>query len=236
VALAIALAVVIPGSALAGEPPPSQVSGLVWLDSNKNGVPDPGEPGLPGVAVVVRDGAGQQAGAVRTDAGGRYTATAPAGTFAVCFGLPDVYADYLFTAGNGCVPGAAVVNAGIVAPPNKVAGTVWVDMNKDGLRDDGEPRVAGVTLFILEGTGRVVGRATTGPDGRYEVSNLPDGTFMVCFAVNEVTRPNAGEDDLDSDANPATGCTSPLNLGLGNRENLTVDAGLIPSGGSGSQG
>ncbi len=173
VGLAIALAVAIPGSALADAPPPSQVSGLVWLDSNKNGVADGGEPGVPEVSVVVRDSTGAQVAAATTGATGRYTVAAPAGTFTVCFGLPDGYGDYVFTAGSGCLPGKPTVDAGIVGPPNKLGGAVWVDVNKNGLRDTAEPQVPGVTVVVLDDKGRAIGSATTGADGRYEVNNLP---------------------------------------------------------------
>lgn len=234
--LAIALAIGMAGSATAMQPPPGQVSGVVWLDGNKNGVQDQGEPGVPGVAVVVRDGTGQPVGTATTDAGGRYAAAAPVAGFAVCFGLPDAFADFVYTEGSGCVPGGASIDAGIVSPPNRIGGTVWADLNKNGVREGDEPQVPGVSVLVLDGNGSPIGSATTGGDGRYLVNNLPDGTFTVCFGMstlpdgfadNLITRPNAGGDDLDSDADQVTGCTAPVNLGLGNRENLTVDAGTV---------
>jgi SdrD B-like domain len=236
VILAIALAIGMVGSATAMQPPPGQVSGVVWLDGNKNGVQDTGEPGVPGVAVVVRDSGGQPVGSATTDATGRYAAPAPGAGFAVCFGLPEAYADFLFTQGSGCVSGKPSVDAGIVSPPNRLGGAVWADLNKNGVRDGDEPQVPGVSVVVMDGNARPIGSATTGADGRYRVNNLPDGTFIVCFGMstlpdayadNLITRPNAAGDDLDSDADQVTGCTAPVNLGLGNRENLTVDAGTV---------
>lgn len=235
--LAIALAVVIPGSAVAMEPPPSQVSGLVWFDSNKNGVRDDGEPGVPGVAVIIRDAQGQQVGTATTDAVGTYATPVPGGGFTVCFGLSGAYADYVFTSvADGCAPGGPTVDAGVVSPPNKLGGAVWADLNKNGVQERGEPWIRDVTVVVTDGRGNQLGTATTDAGGRYQVENLPDGTFTVCFGLstlpdayadNLITRPNAGDDIADSDVDQTTGCTAPVNLGPENRENLTVDAGTV---------
>jgi SdrD B-like protein len=238
VVLAVAGLLVMSGSA-AAVPPANQVSGVVWLDSNKNGVRDGGEPGVPGIAVVLRDGTGQQVGSATTEANGKYAVAAPSSGFTVCFGLSGAYADYVFTTpelGTGCVAGTPIVDAGIASPPNKLGGAVWFDANRNGLQDSGEPWIPGVTVVVKDGKGNQIGAATTDAGGRYHVDNLPDGTFTVCFGMstlpdshadNLVTKPNAGDDLVDSDADQTTGCSTPVNLGPDNRENLTVDAGTV---------
>jgi hypothetical protein len=205
------------------------------------------------VSVVVKDGTGKPIGAATTDADGNYLVdNLPDGPFTVCFGLSGL--DYLVTQANvgddtadsdadpatGCtapIPSASLnVDAGLVSPPNRLGGAVWADANRNGLQDSGESLVPGVTVVVKDGRGNQIGAATTDAAGRYRVDNLPDGTFTVCFGMstlpdayadNLVTKPNAGDDIMDSDADQTTGCTTPLNLGPDNRENLTVDAGTV---------
>jgi hypothetical protein len=235
--LAVAGVLIMSGNAVAAQPPATQVVGLVWLDSNKNGAQDVGEPGVRGVAVSVRDGKGQQVGSANTGADGYYALAAPNGTFTVCFGLSGTYADYVFTQlAAECTAGGSRVDAGIVSPPNTLGGAVWADVNSNGVQDAGEPWIPGVTVVVEDAGANPIGAATTDANGRYRVDNLPDGTFTVCFGMstlpdsyadNLITRPNAGDDLVDSDADQRTGCTAPVNLGPDNRENLTVDAGTV---------
>ena len=95
----------------------------------------------------------------------------------------------------------------------------------------------GLALALMAPLAQVTGlvrgsTAATGPAGHYQMGGLPDGTYTVCFGLGgfSVTRPNAGEDDLDSDAEQVNGCTRPVNLGPDNRDNPTVDAGVIAPG------
>lgn len=115
---------------------------------------------------------------------------------------------------------------------NMLGGTVWIDADRDGLRSDNEPPLAWVLVIVADAKGSRIAAAATGPAGHYQVGGLPDGTYTVCFGLGgfSVTRPNAGEDDLDSDAEQVSGCTRPVNLGPDNRDNPTVDAGVIAPG------
>jgi hypothetical protein len=240
--------------------PADRIGDLVWVDLNRDGAQEPGEPGAAGVLVTAirSDGVGY---GTRTDSAGHYLFdNLPDGTYQVCFapaGLPAGYADYELTRphatdgaldsdadlSSGCTPVTTLgdghredlgLDAGLVSPPNRIGDLVWLDTNSNGLQDGDEPGLAGVTVALSDGS-----RTMTGPDGRYVFDDLPDGTFTVCFVLPSgyrFTSVNAGEDSMDSDADPATGCTQPVNLGIGNRDNLTVDAGVVPSGGSASQG
>jgi protocatechuate 3,4-dioxygenase beta subunit len=72
------------------------------------------------------------------------------------------------------------VDAGVL-PALGYGGTLWVDLNGDGIRDPDEPPLAGVTLTIASWYGPVLDvngdpvTATTGPDGRYVFEGLPHG-------------------------------------------------------------
>ncbi len=161
---------------------PATLSGVVFADVNGNGVQDAGEVGLAGVTVQVDAGGG---GAV-------VAATDPAGNFAVA-GLADgahtlnvlpplgttpvgpTFRTVTVT-GGADVPGLTFA----LQPQGKVAGTVFTDLNNNGVRDPGEPGVAGaaVTLDTFR-NGGVDAATTTGADGTFVFVNVPDGAHNV---------------------------------------------------------
>jgi hypothetical protein len=59
-----------------------RIGRLVWYDPNRNGIQDPGEPGIAGVTVTVTDGQGRIQTGV-TDAHGEFYFRKPAGTYTV---------------------------------------------------------------------------------------------------------------------------------------------------------
>ncbi|MEQ0562305.1 SdrD B-like domain-containing protein [Amycolatopsis sp. NEAU-NG30] len=243
--------------------PRNRLGDFVWIDRNANGLQDAGEPGVPDVPVVLKDGSGKEITTTKTGPDGKYLFdNLPDGSYQVCFGvkqLPAPVADYRLTKPNagddakdsdadpatGCTPVVQLgvgkrenltLDAGLVAPPNRLGDLVWSDVNRNGLQDPGEPGVPDVTVVLKDGSGKQIATTTTGPDGKYLFDNLPDGTYRVCFDRAKVpvqyagyqwTKPNAGDDAKDSDADPATGCTPDVPLGVGKRENLTLDAGLV---------
>lgn len=93
---------------------------------------------------------------------------------------------------------------------------VWLDENKDGLQDDGEPGIPGVVLVITdeEGNpvtdvfGNPVGPTTTDENGRYTFDNLPINNKYIVSIDREAsekalkdlmtTLENAGDRTIDS--------------------------------------
>ncbi|WP_433338533.1 ABC transporter permease subunit [Spirillospora sp. CA-294931] len=76
-------------------------------------------------------------------------------------------------------PAAAPPRAG----PGELTGTVWFDFTKGGggtqnAPNAGETGLPGVKVEALQGT-KVVGKATTGPDGTFTIRKLPSGSFTV---------------------------------------------------------
>ena len=63
----------------------------------------------------------------------------------------------------------------VIAESAKLSGTVWRDVNHDRKLDPNEERVADWVVEVLQG-GVVVATTTTGPDGTYQVTDLPPGT------------------------------------------------------------
>ena len=100
----------------------------------------------------------------------------------------------------------------------------------------GEPGVAGVTVNLWtddDGDGTPdtqIATTTTGVDGAYGFDDLdPDLTYVVQVvppADLDFTLQDQGDDELDSDVDPLTGITGPIDLEPG-ENNPTIDAGLV---------
>jgi hypothetical protein len=69
-------------------------------------------------------------------------------------------------------------------------GTVFHDLNADGIWDAGEPGILGqiVRLFDAD-TGAVLKRMRTNPNGNYQFTNLKDGLEFGSFRVRVVVQP-----------------------------------------------
>lgn len=71
----------------------------------------------------------------------------------------------------------------------KIIGTIWIDENKDGIKDAREQRVQGVKVLLLDNlTGNIAidsnGEqciATTGKDGAYMFNNIKQGRYSAVF-------------------------------------------------------
>ncbi|MDF1701423.1 MAG: SdrD B-like domain-containing protein, partial [Planctomycetota bacterium] len=185
---------------------------LVWDDVDGDGVPDVGEPGLPGVTVRLLDAGpdGMCGSADDVDLGS--TTTNAAGNFAF-ENLPG--GTYCVMVDGATVPGGYVPTSGVgtqvvTLPPGgtrddtdfgyrqvaAIGDRVWHDLNADGVEDPGEPGLVGVDVDLLEaGPDGTLGTPdditfptqTTGADGAYLFSSLLAGVYRV--TVDGVTLP-----------------------------------------------
>ncbi len=232
---------------------PPELAGLgdfVWLDLNKNGLQDAGEPGVPGVTVTLRNQAGTIIDTRITNASGYYSFTdLPPATYSVCFTAPQGYTFTLPNVGgndaidsdanplNGCTPQVTLaagefnptLDAGLVSTLARLGDFVWHDLNHNGIQDAGEPGIPGVTVTLRDGTNNVLSTTQTNGGGLYLFDNLQPGSYIVCFTlpVGFVFSPpnQGGNDAIDSDADMVTGCVSTVALQPG-ESNLTIDAGM----------
>lgn len=105
---------------------------------------------------------------------------------------------------------------------------VWWDRNANGLQEADEPGVGGICVDVYDAaTDQLVAATSTDANGFYGV-NLPgNSAYYVTFRAPQgttFTTPNAGNDGLDSDADPVTGKTAPFTL---TGDDSSLDAGLI---------
>lgn len=131
------------------------------------------------------------------------------------------------TDANGCSCTSAVT----LEDPAKLGNYVWEDLNQDGLQDANEPGIADVkvTLNGTTTTGIDVMRMMfTDENGMYMFNGLLPGTYKVTFGTPTgyiPTQSDAGDDALDSDADPIMGMSPFVDLGAG-EYNPTIDAGF----------
>ncbi len=132
-----------------------------------------------------------------------------------------------FTIGEICGPDPACATPPVTG---SVGDFVWLDANANGLQDEDEPGIAGVTVYLLSTTDEVLDQTTTDADGLYLFEDLVDGDYRVRFTLPAgylFTEPQVGGDGTkDSDADPVTGLTPVFAL-LPGEHIRHVDAGLM---------
>ncbi len=109
------------------------------------------------------------------------------------------------------------IDAGYFAPTGTVSGFVWEDANEDGLQSGGEPGIEGVSVTLYDANTDVqIQNTTTSSDGSYDFTNVSLGDYYIVFDESTNTGgvtdyvgtiQNAGDDSIDSDADPNTGQT-----------------------------
>lgn len=173
---------------------PSQVSGLVFEDFNRNGRLDSGEAGITNAIVYAdlnNNGVFEISEPNTTSgAGGTYTlANLDPGSYAIRQIPPSGY-EQTFPANNGAQiistqPGQSVggVNFGDALLPGQVNGKVYFDVNNNGIIDPGEPGAANVIVYIDRDNNCNIGLGenaiVTGPSGTFGMLGVQPGTYTV---------------------------------------------------------
>jgi hypothetical protein len=60
-----------------------------------------------------------------------------------------------------------------------VRGILFGDRDTDGVYSDGEPRLSGRVVRLVDEQGAVLAEATTGPEGEYRFAAVPTGRYRV---------------------------------------------------------
>lgn len=157
-------------------------------DVNGNGARDAGEPGVPGWTFRLINPQGNGS-VVSTGADGSITVgSVPAGVWTVEEVLDPAWVAITPVSGQVTVPanGIGTFTAGNVRPA-PISGVVYIDTNRNGVRDAGEVGRPGVRLDL---TGTRPGGITvttrtilSGADGSYSFPGLLPGSYVVSVAV-----------------------------------------------------
>ena len=179
----------------------SSLAGLVFNDANNNGVQDAGENGLANVTLTL---SGVQANAANftrtltTNADGtfNFTGLLP-GTYSLTQVQPSGFTDGIITPGTAggtvgpnlianIVLGSGVTATGylfaeISTATSSLSGSVFVDLNNDGIRQPNEPGLSGIVISLsgVDANGPVNRSTTTGGDGNWSFTGLLAGTYTV---------------------------------------------------------
>ncbi|NKE46382.1 isopeptide-forming domain-containing fimbrial protein [Roseomonas frigidaquae] len=220
----------------------------VWEDTNGNGRQDDGATGIVGATVTLLDGLGNVVGSTVTGANGFYQfiglvpgdysiQVLPAGFTATTQNAPANEAGDSDVDGTGrsdvfnleSGEDEPRLDAGFYRGA-KLGGTVFEDVDGDGLQDAGEGGISGRLVTLLDANGISTGRtAITDGNGDYVFDNLAPGTYSVTFAPNGAqpfTKADIGPDnEKDSDANPLTGKTEQVTIVSGG-DDRSLDAGV----------
>ncbi|MCC6727074.1 MAG: T9SS type A sorting domain-containing protein, partial [Saprospiraceae bacterium] len=116
--------------------------------------------------------------------------------------------------------------------PAKIGDFVWHDLNQNGTQDAGEPGLDSVKLHLIGATfGGTQIHLTTYSDvnGFYAFDGIQGGVYQVKCDLPNIhifTPANVGNDNTDSDINPADSLTAIFNIPTGNYDSRW-DVGLV---------
>lgn len=237
------------------------VGDRVWFDGNRDGIQQPGERGVAGVAVrlYAQDGS-TLLRATATDGSGNYRFEAVgAGSYVVGFDQPAGYSYGPQNQGSGSLqdsfdsdadPGTGktaalrvtgdtlTVDAGLFLANGdaaaRVGDFVWYDSNRDGLQTAGEPGLAGINVQLWD-AGHSQQLAATVSDGRgfYEFAGLPAGEYVLEFSASGgyARSPRQTGNDRDKDSDPAAATGLATVNLVAGQQAGNIDAGFYLAGG-----
>ncbi|WP_057488375.1 SdrD B-like domain-containing protein, partial [Staphylococcus aureus] len=217
-----------------------KIGNYVWEDTNKNGVQELGEKGVGNVTVTVFDNnTNTKVGEAVTKEDGSYLIpNLPNGDYRVEFSnLPKGYEVTPSKQGNNeeldsnglssviTVNGKDNLSAdlGIYKPKYNLGDYVWEDTNKNGIQDQDEKGISGVTVTLKDENGNVLKTVTTDADGKYKFTDLDNGNYKVEFTTPEGYTPTTvtSGSDIEKDSNGLT-TTGVIN----GADNMTLDSGF----------
>ncbi len=159
------------------------LSGVVWVDTDADGVVDSGEAKLSGRTVTLTspDGATTYR-TVTTDANGGYSFSGlNPGTYRVTHAVPSGYTRVTDDSYVINLQANGTVNFGVKQTAYTLSGVVWVDTDADGIVDSGEATIAGRPVRLSGGS--TVVTTTTDAFGRYSFGGLSSGSYRVSHDI-----------------------------------------------------
>ena len=77
-------------------------------------------------------------------------------------------------------------NNGEIVNYYNIAGTAWMDINKDGIYTEGEGKLSNIRVILLNELGDVESTTVTGNDGTYEFNQIKQGRYIVAFLYDNL--------------------------------------------------
>jgi len=213
----------------------ASIEGLVWEDSNQNGLLGVAESGIADVSIQLYDSNDNVISSSNSDTDGRYTfASLAAGSYYLEFGSVT---GYVYTTANAAVGSVydsdvdestgqtklyqleddqvlAGINAGYATENNEFAsitGRTWNDENENGILDNGETSMRGVEVTLFDEADVEIDSRTTNASGVYLFEDLTAGNFYLLFSevtdFEYTTAKAAVGTTTDSDVDEETGLT-----------------------------
>ncbi|GFO66918.1 hypothetical protein GMLC_04970 [Geomonas limicola] len=229
------------------------IGDFVWQDLNRNGIQEPGEPGINGVRVLLKDSFSNLIASASTTGNGFYQFTGLcAGSYRVevdATTLPAGLVASPVQAGgdrgadsnpspapvvlDSDASSDATVDFGFNTPCSGYIGDlVWLDANRDGIQNPGETGINGVTVLLKDAANTTSATATTGTGplgqaGYYGFSGLCAGSYTVevITPANLVPSPSLAGADVSVDSN---GSPAALYLPADDSVEPTIDFGFNP--------
>ena len=172
---------------------PGLIAGVIYSDPNNSSSQDSNEPGLTGIVVTLEDGSGNVLATTTTLADGSYqfdglipgayvvkvaqpAPTVTSQTEDPDVGIPDNQTAITLSVGSSSIGNdfGYVYDLGEL---HDVSGTVFLDTDKDGVEETGEPGIPSVTLDLIVPAESVIdGLIDLNGDG--VVSAADDGTYL----------------------------------------------------------
>ncbi|HDI6496253.1 TPA: carboxypeptidase regulatory-like domain-containing protein, partial [Staphylococcus aureus] len=218
--------------------PKYNLGNYVWEDTNKDGKQDSTEKGISGVTVTLKNENGEVLQTTKTDKDGKYQFTGlENGTYKVEFETPSGYTPTQVGSGtdegidsNGTSTTGVIkdkdndtIDSGFYKPTYNLGDYVWEDTNKNGVQDKDEKGISGVTVTLKDENDKVLKTVTTDENGKYQFTDLNNGTYKVEFETPSGYTPTSvtSGNDTEKDSNGLT--TTGV---IKDADNMTLDSGF----------
>lgn len=241
----------------------SILGNFVWSDDNGNGIQDEDEPGLNGITVFLYDEAFNfidvtisSYNVISQKNGYYYFDELEAGEYILVFDTPDNFT-IPHNTGNVTIDSDVTsefvkgstgiinllegehdfnVDAGIFKlsnEPSDIGDFVWNDENENGIQDEGEAGLEGVTLNLLDFDGAIVQSDKSNAQGFYQFDDVLNGFYRIEVLEPEgwdfTSSNNSFDDETDSDIQ--SDGRSLLFFVASDQKILTMDVGLVKEDG-----
>ena len=206
------------------DPEASTISGLLWLDDNLDGIINSGESGISEIEVNIMDLEGIIRTTQTNSLGGYSFTNIRGSTYQVNVTNTHPKLNGLIASTLSRTVNVAVnqtvnnVNFSFEDPfTSSISGTLFNDVNQNGIKDDGELPSNNMTVNLLKDS-IVIANAMSITDGIYEFSNLQAGTYEVTIDMSTIP-----DGFVVSQPSSKT-----INLGLASLSN-NIDLGITDS-------